>query len=73
MAMAIPVGITAALVALRRFERRLRPTDGQDATVERFWALAQAIRMTLVWLVSLLVVLGTWAATRDPACALPGA
>jgi len=69
----IPAGITAALVALRRFERRLRPKDGQDPIVERFWALAQVIRLTLVWLVSLFVVVGAWAATRDPACAPPGA
>lgn len=70
--LSIPVGVTAALVALRRFERRLRPTDGQDAVVERFWLFAQRVRLTLVWLVGLFVAIGAWAATRDPACAVAG-
>jgi len=68
--LAIPVGITAALVALRRYERKLRPKGSQDETVDRFWDAAQVIRMTLVWLVALFVAIGSWAATRDPSCAL---
>jgi len=68
-----PIGISAALVALRRYERRLRGGAGQDEEVERFWSLAQAIRMTLVWAVAIFVAIGAWAATRDTACAVVGA
>ena len=64
----IPVGISAGLVALRRYERRLRPADAQDELVERFWNVAQTVRFTLVWAVAVFVAVGSWAATRDTAC-----
>ncbi len=67
----IPVILCAVLFALRRFERRLRPAEGSDPTVERFWGVAQGVRYALVCLFSLLVVLGLWAATHDPSCAPP--
>ncbi len=60
--------ITGGLVALRRFERSLRPPDSQDPAIERFWRNTQVLRLVVVWVVALLVTFGSWAATQDPAC-----
>ena len=68
----IPVALCAVLFALRRFERGLRPEEGRDPTVERFWGVAQTVRYGLVWMFTLFVVAGLWAATHDPSCAPPG-
>ena len=63
--------VTVCLVALRRFERRLRSELPSDDTVERFWRFAQTVRIALVWLISVGVCFGTLAARLDPACKLP--
>jgi len=68
----IAVAITVALVALRRFERSLRPAGSQDARVERFWRVVQTVRITLVWGVVVFASFGLWAATLDPTCAVAG-
>ncbi len=63
-----PVLLTAALVALRRFEQRLRGEAPRDELVARFWRVAATVRLVLIWVFSGLVLFGIAAATRDPAC-----
>lgn len=69
MNLAFPVFITAALLALRRFELSLRRADPQDPTVREFWRYAHVLRVVLVWTFALLVVLGLFGASRDLSCA----
>lgn len=62
------IAITFGLVWLRRFELSLRKADEQEPRVAKFWNIVQTVRITLVWGVTLFVVLGLWAATLDPTC-----
>jgi hypothetical protein len=63
-----PILSTIALVWLRRMEERLRDGESQDPLVTYFWRIVVPLRLGLVWVFSVVVVGGIYAATLDTAC-----
>lgn len=81
-----PVVGTYALIWLRRYERRLRSgpdgaeedEDGEpsagvvtgDPLVDGFWNVMFRIRIALIWIFSVLVIVGIYGATLDANCSV---
>jgi hypothetical protein len=59
---------TVALVWLRRMEIRLRDGESQDALIRQFWKIVVPLRIALVWIFSLVVLAGIYAAEFDTGC-----
>ena len=62
---------TLALVWLRRIELRLREAEEKDELVAQFWRIVVPLRIGLVWIFSVMVLGGVYAATFDTACGAP--
>ena len=62
---------TLALVWLRRIELRLREAEDNDELVAQFWRIVVPLRIGLVWIFSVMVLGGIYAATFDTACGAP--
>jgi hypothetical protein len=60
-----------ALVWLRRIELRLREAEDKDELVAQFWRIVVPLRIGLVWIFSVMVLGGIYAATFDTACGAP--
>jgi hypothetical protein len=67
--LAFPLTSSTILVALRRFELKLREGEHQDEMVTSFWNYARIVRYALVWGFAAMVLLGLLGANSDPACA----
>jgi hypothetical protein len=65
-----PVGISAALAGLARYQRSLVGVAEPDELIARFVRFAQLFRYALVWVFGLLVIVGVWASTYDSRCQL---
>ena len=63
-----PILSSIALIWLRRMENRLRDGVKQDDLVTYFWQIVVPLRIGLVWIFSLVVLGGIYAATFDTAC-----
>ena len=63
-----PILCTVTLVWLRRMEMRLRDGETQDALVRHFWKIVVPLRVGLVWMFSIFVLGGIYAATFDTRC-----
>jgi hypothetical protein len=67
--LAFPLLSTVALVWLRRTELRLRENESEDELVSNFWRIVVPLRIGFVWMFSMMVLGGVYAATFDTACA----
>ncbi len=66
-----PIFCSLALVWLRRIELRLREAEDKDELVAQFWRIVVPLRIGLVWIFSVMVLGGIYAATFDTACGAP--
>jgi len=64
----IPLASTLLIIWLRRFEQRLRVEEVEDELVARFWNVVGVFRLGLIWFFGIVVLIGIWAATKDPSC-----
>jgi len=64
----IPAASTLLIFWLRRYEARLRADEAPDELIARFWDLVGVFRLGLIWFFALVIWIGIWAATQDPAC-----
>ena len=66
--LAFPLLGTFALLWLRRTELRLRENESEDELVSKFWRIVVPLRIGFVWMFSVMVLGGVYAATFDSAC-----
>jgi hypothetical protein len=66
--LAFPLLGTFALLWLRRTELRLRENESEDELVSEFWRIVVPLRIGFVWMFSIMVLIGVYAATFDTAC-----
>ena len=66
-----PIFCSLALIWLRRIELRLREAEDKDELVAQFWRIVVPLRIGLVWIFSVMVLGGIYAATFDTACGAP--
>ena len=66
--LAFPLLGTFALLWLRRTELRLRENESEDELVSKFWRIVVPLRIGFVWMFSIMVLVGVYAATFDTAC-----